>query len=122
MNDRVLVVDDDPTVHNLIAGLLRKFYDVVTAASGEEALTLAAQQPPAVVLLDIMMPGIDGCETCHRLKTEFTGENIQIIMVSAASSGEEQSRAFQAWRGRLHGQTVRSVCPMFRGPLTISLS
>ncbi len=95
MNNRVLVVDDDRTAHNLIAGLLRKFYDVATAASGEEALILTAQRPPAVVLMDIMMPGIDGYETCRRLKTELAGENIQVIMVSAASSGEEQSRAFE---------------------------
>jgi putative two-component system response regulator len=95
MNNRVLVVDDDRTVRNVIAGLLRRFYDVVAAASGEEALTLVAQQPPAVVLLDIMMPGIDGYETCRRLKTEFAGENIQVIMVSAASSAEEHARAFQ---------------------------
>ena len=95
MNNRVLVVDDDRTVRNVIAGLLRRFYDVVTAASGEEALTLVAQQPPAVVLLDIMMPGIDGYETCRRLKTEFAGENIQVIMVSAASSAKNTSRAFE---------------------------
>ena len=95
MNNQILVVDDDRTTRNVIAGLLGRFYDVVMAASGEEALTLAAQRPPAVVLLDIMMPGIDGYETCRRLKTEFAGENIQVIMVSAASSGEEQSRAFE---------------------------
>ena len=71
MNNRVLVVDDDRTARNFIAGLLREVLRRLTAASGEEALTLAAQQPPAVVLLDIMMPGIDGYETCRRLKTEF---------------------------------------------------
>jgi putative two-component system response regulator len=95
MNHRVLVVDDDRTARDLIAGLLRKFYDVVAAAGGEEALALASQRPPAVVLLDIMMPGIDGYETCRRLKTEFAGKCIQVIMVSAASSGEEQARAFE---------------------------
>jgi putative two-component system response regulator len=94
MNNRVLVVDDDPTARNAIAGLLRRFYDVATATSGEEALDMVARQPPAVVLLDIMMPGIDGYETCRRLKTEYAGKNIQVIMVSAASSGDEQSRAF----------------------------
>lgn len=95
MNDRILVVDDDRTIRTLHAGLLGKSYQVVTAASGEEALALAAQQTPALVLLDIMMSGIDGYETCRRLKSEFAGENIQIIMVSAASSEEEQVRAFQ---------------------------
>jgi response regulator RpfG family c-di-GMP phosphodiesterase len=95
MSNRVLVVDDDRSVRNLIAGLLRRYYEVVTAASGEEALALVAQLPPAVVLLDIVMPGIDGYETCRRLKTEFAARNIQVIMLSAASSAEEQSRAFE---------------------------
>jgi DNA-binding response OmpR family regulator/chemotaxis receptor (MCP) glutamine deamidase CheD len=96
MMNRLLVVDDDPTIRNLMAAILRRHYEVVAAASGEEALALAAQQPPAVVLLDIMMPGIDGYETCRKLKSIFLGKGIQVIMVSAASSQDEQRRAFEA--------------------------
>jgi putative two-component system response regulator len=95
MNNRVLVVDDDWTARTVTAGLLKKSYDVVTAASGEEALALAVQRPPAIVLLDIVMPGIDGLETCRRLKSELPDENIQVIIVSAVSSDEEQARAFE---------------------------
>lgn len=95
MSNRVLVVDDARTIRDLIVGLLRRDYEVAAAASGEEALVLARQQTPAVVLLDIMMPGIDGYETCRRLKSMFLGKGIQVIMVSAASSQEEQRRAFE---------------------------
>jgi putative two-component system response regulator len=95
MNNRILVVDDDRASRTLIAGVLGRTYPVATAASGEEALALAAGQTPALVLLDIVMPGIDGYETCRRLKMTFPRENIQVIMVSAISSEEEQVRAFQ---------------------------
>ena len=94
MNNRILVVDDDKTARLFTAGLLRSNYEVVTAASGEEALVIVAQQAPAIVLLDIIMPGIDGYETCRRLKSEFKGKHIQVIMVSVASSEEEQAYAF----------------------------
>ena len=93
MKNRVLVVDDNRVILALIAGLLRDAYAVTVATSGEEALAIAAQQTPAVVLLDIGMPGIDGFETCRRLKA--MSEGIQVVMVSAKSSGEERVRAFE---------------------------
>jgi len=92
----VLVVDDDKTIHALLAATLRKDCRVVTAASGEEALKKAAESAPDAVLLDIMMPGIDGYETCRRLKSNGSCEQMQVIMVSAKSSREEQMRAFEA--------------------------
>lgn len=96
MKDRVLVVDDDRTVRELVSGLLRGSYEVATAASGEEALAAAARHMPGLVILDIAMPGIDGHETCRRLKADFAGEPLQVIMLSARSSREEQLRAFEA--------------------------
>jgi putative two-component system response regulator len=95
-NKRILVVDDDRTVRELTVAWLRSSYEVHTAASGDEALAIAAQTPPGVVLLDIMMPGIDGYETCRRLRSLFTGEALQIIMVSGCSSLKEQLQAHEA--------------------------
>jgi len=92
----VLVVDDDKMIHTLLARILQEDYRVVAAASGEEALEKAAECTPDVVLLDIMMPGIDGYETCRRLKSDGFCEHVQVIMVSARSSREEQMRAFEA--------------------------
>jgi putative two-component system response regulator len=96
MKDRILVVDDDPSIRAILAGLLRKSYTIDTAATGEIALELAAREAPAVVLLDIMLPGIDGYETCRRLKSSLFDGKVQVIMISAASSQEEQFRAFEA--------------------------
>ena len=96
MNDRILVVNDDPSIRAILAGLLRKSYTIDTAATGESALELAAREPPAVVLLDIILPGIDGYETCRRLKSSLFDSEVQVIMISASSSQEEQLRAFEA--------------------------
>ena len=59
-------------------------------------MELAAREAPAIVLLDIMLPGMDGYETCRRLKSAFSANKVQVIMVSAASSQEEQIRDFDA--------------------------
>ncbi len=88
MKDPVLVVDDEEDIRELVRYNLSKAgYDVVCAASGEEALIAARQVRPMLVLLDIMLPGIDGLEVCKRLKEDAALKNIPIVMVSAR--GEE---------------------------------
>ena len=68
MSARVLVVDDiAPNVKLLEAKLLGEYYDVVTAMSGKEALEKADETRPDIILLDVMMPGMDGFEVCRRL-------------------------------------------------------
>ena len=96
MDNRILIVDDDRTVRILMEHALKGSYQVAAAVSGEEALVFAAQWLPGVVLLDVMLPGMDGHETCRRLRTMRHIENLQIIMVSAAGSREEQYRAMDA--------------------------
>ena len=64
----VLLVDDDPSVRRLFRALISHTCTVREAASGEQAVEIATLWPPDLVLLDIMMPGIDGYETCERLK------------------------------------------------------
>jgi two-component system response regulator ResD len=69
MNPSVLVVDDDPTVAEVVVGYLRRAgLDAEHAADGHQALALAAEQLPALVVLDLMMPGLDGLEVCRRLR------------------------------------------------------
>ena len=92
---KILIVDDDRSIRELLTALLRRDHDLAEAASGEEALELAETFAPDLVLLDIMMPGIDGYETCRRLKSEPSGGRMQIIMVSGKSSREEQLRAYE---------------------------
>ncbi|MDQ0703929.1 EAL domain-containing protein (putative c-di-GMP-specific phosphodiesterase class I)/DNA-binding NarL/FixJ family response regulator [Pseudomonas sp. W3I7] len=85
----LLIVDDEPQVRKLLETLLQhEGYQTLTASSGEEALQLVAQQPPDLILLDIMMPGMDGYEVASQLKGDATTANIPIIMLTALSESE----------------------------------
>ncbi|MBD8148134.1 EAL domain-containing response regulator [Pseudomonas fluorescens] len=82
----LLIVDDEPQVRKLLETLLQhEGYQTLSASNGEEALQLVAQQPPDLILLDIMMPGMDGYEVATRLKANPVTANIPIIMLSALS-------------------------------------
>ncbi|MBA1229553.1 EAL domain-containing protein [Pseudomonas viridiflava] len=88
-NATILIVDDDVHVRDLLEVLLRnQNYLTQTAESGEKALAMIQQQPPDLILLDIMMPGMDGFEVANRLKSSRETANIPIIMLSAL---DEQS-------------------------------
>ena len=86
---RVLVVDDDPTVAEVVLGYLRRDgFEAAHAADGLSALAIAAQAPPDLVVLDLMLPGIDGLEVCRRLRAERP--ELPIVMLTAR--GEEDDR------------------------------
>ncbi|WP_371649704.1 response regulator transcription factor [Streptomyces mirabilis] len=85
---RVLVVDDDPTVSEVVAGYLtRAGFDVDVAADGPSAVARATAQPPELVVLDLMLPGMDGLEVCPRIRE--TGP-LPVIMPTAR--GDEEDR------------------------------
>lgn len=85
----LLIVDDEPQVRKLLETLLQhEGYQTLTASSGEEALLLVAQQPPDLILLDIMMPGMDGYDVASQLKGNAATANIPIIMLTALSESE----------------------------------
>lgn len=87
-HEHILVVEDDEDIVELIAyNLRREGYTVVTAESGEEALQKARARPPHLVLLDLMLPKMDGLEVCRRLKADEKTRAVPIIMVTA--KGEE---------------------------------
>jgi DNA-binding NarL/FixJ family response regulator len=87
----ILVVDDDAELRALIVPVLdREGFAVREAQSGEEALTAARVQRPALVVLDVCLPGLSGYEVCHTLRSEF-GEALPIIFISAAR-GESYDR------------------------------
>jgi DNA-binding response OmpR family regulator len=86
---RILVVDDDPTVSDVVRRYLEHAgFTVTLAADGNTALDLYAAQPPDLVILDLMLPGIDGLEVCRRLRTR--AEQVPIVMLTAL--GEEVDR------------------------------
>jgi len=80
----VLIVDDEPRNRELLRVMLTpQGLDLTTATSGEEALAMVAEHPPDLILLDVMMPGMDGYEVAHRIKSDEHTKNIPIVMVTA---------------------------------------
>ena len=97
MSARVLVVDDLPlNVRVLEAKLAAEYFDVITAASGAEALEAVARHRPDIVLLDVMMPGMDGFETCRRLKANPETAHVPVIMVTALSESADRVQGLEA--------------------------
>ena len=83
-NELILAVDDEAHILDLLSfNLEASGYRVVTATNGEDALVVCSHERPSLVLLDIMLPGIDGMEVCRRLKSQLTTADIPIIMLTA---------------------------------------
>jgi len=92
----VLVVDDSPENIDLLSEILREDYRVRVATSGEKALKIVySDEPPDLILLDIMMPGVSGLEICRRLKANPDRRRIPIIFVTAMSSTEDERRGLE---------------------------
>lgn len=97
MTARVLVVDDIlPNIRLLEARLVAEYFDVVTATNGPEALAICAAGKCDMVLLDIMMPGMDGFEVCRRLKADFATAHIPVVMVTALDQPADRVRGLDA--------------------------
>src|SRR5262245_58210381 len=91
----VLIVDDTPDNLTLMTGLLKDTYKTKVANNGERALKVAATLPyPDLILLDIMMPGIDGYEVCRRLKAERETADIPVIFLTAKTEVEDEQLGF----------------------------
>lgn len=96
MTARVLVVDDLlVNVKLLEARLSAEYYDVLTAHSGQEALEICSRERVDIVLLDVMMPGLDGFETCRRLKSDAATQHIPVIMVTALDQTADRVRCLE---------------------------
>lgn len=93
---KLLVVDDVP--ENLIIAykILRKDYEVIGANSGRDALQIVAATRPDLILLDIMMPGMDGFEVCRILKEDASLRDIPVIFITALSDELDEARGFQS--------------------------
>ena len=93
---RILVVDDEEGNRRLMTALLiRLGYDVAIACNGEEALEKVKDTAPDLVLLDIMMPGMDGYEVCRRLKENSATLNLPVIFLTAMHQVEDEQKAFE---------------------------
>ena len=90
----LLVIDDNADICALIKTLLNDKFTVLTASSGSEGIRLATKFVPDVIVCDVMMPGIDGIETCNRLKTEITTSHIPVLMLTACALDEQRIAGF----------------------------
>jgi two-component system, cell cycle response regulator len=97
MTARILVVDDvEPNVRLLEAKLTLEYYEVLTATDGASALEIAAAERPDIILLDVMMPGMDGFETCRRLKADPVTRHIPVVFVTALDGREDKMKGLEA--------------------------
>ena len=93
----VLAVDDIPLNVLLVQKMLSRFnFKLRTASGGQEALDAVAQEKPDLILLDLMMPGIDGFEVIRRIRENPATEDIQIVILSALNSNEDVVKGFNA--------------------------
>src|SRR3954463_1546977 len=97
MSARILVVDDVPAnVKLLEARLSAEYFDVLTASNGAEALELCARAECDIILLDVMMPDLDGFEVCRRLKSNPATHYIPVVMITALDSPADRVRGLEA--------------------------
>src|SRR6266542_4080748 len=93
----ILIVDDEASGQATLEGLLlSQGYQLVFASSGGEALAKAAERPPDLILLDVMMPGMDGFEVCRRLRAEPILAEVPIVLVTALDDRASRLRGIEA--------------------------
>ena len=91
---KLLIVDDEPQIRMLLKEFLSETFDVELAANGKEALVLAKSYKPNVILMDIMMPELDGVTTVQKLRMDDHTRHIPVLMLTAANTSQERIRAF----------------------------
>ncbi len=96
-NNLILVVDDDPTLRVLVRATLEKAgFEVEEAGDGEDALKKFIKHPPAVILMDVEMPKLDGYEACRRIRADAVGAHVPILMVTRLEDIDSVDRAYAA--------------------------
>jgi two-component system cell cycle response regulator len=115
MSARVLVVDDIlPNVKLLEAKLTNEYYDVLTATSGAEALEKVEREKPDIILLDVMMPGMDGFEVCTTIKKNPLLAHIPIVMVTALTDVADKVRGLEAGADDFLSKPINDIALMSR--------
>ncbi|MBD1923525.1 response regulator [Microcoleus sp. FACHB-831] len=106
----ILLIDDEESIFEVIEGLLyREGYNLTYIDSGKEALNRIDEIQPDVILLDLMMPEMDGIETCKLIKSNEGWRHIPIIMVTALSSKEDLARSLNAGADDFVSKPINSI-------------
>lgn len=115
MSARVLVVDDIlPNVKLLEAKLASEYYEVLTAMNGEEALRKVNEESPDLVLLDVMMPGMDGFEVCTKIKEDPASAHIPVVMVTALTDVQDKVRGLESGADDFLSKPINDTALMAR--------
>lgn len=93
--DKILIVDDEKINVAVLTSYLSDNYDVITASTGEEALKIVKQEEPDLILLDIVMPGMDGFDVCKIIKHDYKLDFIPIIMLTALTSRDDHQKGIE---------------------------
>lgn len=93
---RILIVDDDPVVRDVLAAVLEEEAVVIAATNGPDAVRIAAEVRPDVIILDVMMPGMTGFEVCRTLRQDHDGEQPTIVMLTALDSAAARDESIAA--------------------------
>ena len=92
---RILMVDDIAANIKILSAILKHEYDILVATNGADALEIALAEQPDVILLDVMMPDMDGYEVCSRLKADARTQDIPVIFISAMNEVEDEARGLE---------------------------
>jgi PleD family two-component response regulator len=111
MAKKILIVDDSKTVLTLERTLLEPSYEVIEAHDGEQAIAKAKSERPDLILLDVVMPKLDGFETCKRLRALAETKTTPIIMVTSQTEAESVEAGYK------HGCTDYVTKPIFEAEL-----
>lgn len=115
MSARILVVDDIlANVKLLEAKLTSEYFEVLTAIDGPSALEIVQQEMPDIILLDVMMPGMDGFEVCKRIKDNPTTEHIPVVMVTALDQASDRVAGIEAGADDFLTKPVNDIALMAR--------
>ena len=93
----ILIADDESNIRLMVSSMLSKDYLVLKASDGQEAIDIARTQKPDLILMDIMMPNVDGYSACHAIKKDKTTSTILVVMVTAL--GQELNQKFAEQMG-----------------------
>jgi CheY-like chemotaxis protein len=111
--ERVLLVDDEPAMRTVCRmNLELEGFDVLEAREGQEALSIALRERPDLVLLDVMMPSMDGYDVARRLQENPATSRIPVVFMTALAAGEDRRRGFDA--GGV-GYVVKPFDPVYLG-------
>jgi DNA-binding response OmpR family regulator len=97
MSKKILLVDDDPGMHLIVVPILTKAgYGVFSAKNGEQALHIALDERPDLIILDVIMPGIKGRDLCKKIKAYDVLKNIAVVFLTAKSSDDDIKAELEA--------------------------